>query len=90
MLPLSRINGKEDSCGDNSTLGIITVSDRASSGEYEDEGGPAILEFFEQALASSADVIYRCIPDDSIIIEQTLIELADEIGCDVISSVPPD
>ncbi|MBR59618.1 MAG: molybdopterin adenylyltransferase [Euryarchaeota archaeon] len=78
------MSGKDNSCGDNSTLGIITVSDRASKGEYEDEGGPAILQFFEQALASSADVIYRCIPDDLDTIKQTMIEFADEIGCDII------
>ena len=83
-MPLTKISGKDNSCGDNSTLGIITVSDRASKGEYEDEGGPAILQFFEQALASSADVIYRCIPDDLDTIKQTMIEFADEIGCDVI------
>jgi len=84
LLPLTRISGSENSCGDNSTLGIITVSDRASRGEYEDEGGPAILQFFQEALVSSADVIYRCIPDDLAIIKQTLIELADEMSCDVI------
>jgi molybdopterin adenylyltransferase len=78
------ISGSKDTCGDKVTLGIITVSDRASTGEYADEGGPAILQFFEEALASPADIIYRCIPDELSIIEQTLIELSDDIGCDVV------
>ena len=38
--------------GDPAVFGILTVSDRAHSGEYEDEGGPAILGFFEEAVAS--------------------------------------
>ena len=78
------ISGSKDTCGDKATLGIITVSDRASNGEYVDEGGPAILQFFNQALTSPAEVIYRCIPDDLSIIKQTLVELSDDIGCDVI------
>ena len=80
----SVISGNKVTCGDKATLGIITVSDRASNGEYADEGGPAILQFFEQALASPAEIIYRCIPDDLSIIEKTLIELSDELNCDVI------
>ena len=78
------ISGNKVTCGEKATLGIITVSDRASNGEYADEGGPAILQFFEQALASPAEIIYRCIPDDLSIIEQTMIELSDDFGCDVI------
>ena len=78
------ISGSKDTCGDKVTLGIITVSDRASAGEYADEGGPAILQFFEESLASPADIIYRCIPDELSIIEQTLIELSDDVGCDVV------
>ena len=78
------ISGSKDTCGDKVTLGIITVSDRASSGEYVDQGGPAILQFFQQALTSPGEIIYRCIPDDLSIIKQTMIELSDEIGCDVI------
>ena len=38
--------------GDSATFGILTVSDRASKGEYEDKGGPAIIGFFEEAIAS--------------------------------------
>lgn len=78
------INGSKDTCGDNVRLGIITVSDRASSGEYLDEGGPSILEFFNQALASPAEVVYRCIPDDYSLIQKVMIEFVDVLGCNVV------
>ena len=53
--------GREGHVGDPATLGIRTVSDRASKGEYTDEGGPAILKFFSEAIKSPLTVIYRCI-----------------------------
>ena len=49
--PLSGGGGK-DSVGDPCVLGVLTVSDRASQGLYEDLGGPAILRFFEEAIKS--------------------------------------
>jgi len=49
--------------GDPAVFGILTVSDRASSGEYEDEGGPAILGFFEEAIASEWTHHYKVVPD---------------------------
>lgn len=48
--PLS--GGDLDSVGDPCVLGVLTVSDRASRGAYEDLGGPAILRFFEEAMKS--------------------------------------
>ncbi|MBL6743486.1 MAG: molybdopterin adenylyltransferase [Candidatus Poseidonia sp.] len=65
-------------------LGIVTVSDRASSGTYEDEGGPAILGFFEAALASPWEAHYRCVPDEIKAIEAALRELVDDVGCYVV------
>lgn len=62
-------------------LGILTVSDRASRGDYEDLGGPAIEAYYREVLTSEFEPIYRCIPDDFAIIEQTLIELCDVEGC---------
>ena len=62
-------------------IGIITVSDRASRGEYEDKGGPAIAEYFREGLASPWEPVARVIPDDQALIEQTLIELCDQAGC---------
>lgn len=76
--------GREGHVGDASLIGIVTVSDRASDGTYEDEGGPAILAFINEAIASPCTVHYMCVPDVQATIEAALIELADEVGCDVI------
>lgn len=62
-------------------IGIVTVSDRASRGEYEDKGGPAIYRWFEQTLTSPWDAVTRVIPDEQSEIETALRELSDEAGC---------
>jgi len=84
MDSIHHLPGKDTHCGENAILGIVTVSDRASSGTYLDEGGPAVLAFFEQGLASPSTVHYRCVADDQAVIEQTLRELSDNLGCHVI------
>ncbi|HIF16182.1 MAG TPA: molybdopterin adenylyltransferase [Candidatus Poseidoniales archaeon] len=76
--------GETESIGDSALFGIITVSDRASKGEYEDEGGPAILGFFAEAINSPWQAHYRCVPDEIPAIKAAIIELADEVGCSVI------
>jgi molybdopterin adenylyltransferase len=62
-------------------IGIVTVSDRASRGEYEDKGGPAIREYFEETLACEWEAVPRVIPDATSVIERMLRELADVEGC---------
>ncbi len=62
-------------------IGIITVSDRASRGEYEDRGGPAIREYFAEVLSSPWEAVPRVIPDERGTIEQTLGELCDAEKC---------
>lgn len=62
-------------------IGIVTVSDRASAGVYEDEGGPAIHAYLDKALSSPWTAVLRIIPDDRALIASTLIALADEEGC---------
>lgn len=62
-------------------IGIVTVSDRASRGEYEDRGGPAIREYFQQVLTSPWEAVAVVIPDEQPAIEQTLIELTDQQNC---------
>lgn len=62
-------------------IGIVTVSDRASRGEYEDRGGPAIHEYLKEVLTSAWEPVARVIPDDQAGIEQTLIELCDTQQC---------
>ncbi len=62
-------------------IGIVTVSDRASRGEYEDRGGPAIRDYFADVLTSPFEPVARVIPDEQPFIEQTLRELCDVEGC---------
>lgn len=62
-------------------IGFVTVSDRASRGEYEDLGGPAMAVWFDKVLTSQWQAVKRVIPDDQAGIESTLKELADEEGC---------
>ncbi|MAG55349.1 MAG: molybdopterin adenylyltransferase [Planctomycetes bacterium] len=65
-------------------IGVLVVSDRASRGEYEDRGGPAIKNTFGDYLTSSWEPVYRCIPDERGLIESTLVELVDTEGCDLV------
>lgn len=60
---------------------IVTVSDRASVGIYEDISGPAIIETLNDYLTSEWEPVYVVIPDEQDVIEKTLIELADEKNC---------
>jgi molybdopterin adenylyltransferase len=62
-------------------IGILTVSDRASQGIYSDISGKAIEETLQAYLNCEWQVEYRLIPDEQVLIEQTLIELADTTGC---------
>ena len=84
MDSVHELTGKDTHCGEHAILGIVTVSDRASSGTYQDEGGPAVLAFLKEGLASPSTVHYRCVADEQEVIEQTLRELSDILGCHVI------
>eukprot|EP01023_Acetabularia_acetabulum_P027178 TRINITY_DN25747_c0_g1_i1.p2 TRINITY_DN25747_c0_g1~~TRINITY_DN25747_c0_g1_i1.p2 ORF type:complete len:202 (-),score=39.69 TRINITY_DN25747_c0_g1_i1:672-1277(-) len=72
---------KEDNFGDFARFGIVTVSDRASQGVYKDEGGPAIVKFFLEAIKSEWQSEYSLIPDEQALIEAELKHLADEKKC---------
>ncbi len=65
-------------------IGLVSISDRASSGLYEDQGIPSLHEWFGNVLASPWRAENRLIADEQAIIEKTLIELADTIGCHLI------
>ncbi|MBA3903367.1 MAG: molybdopterin adenylyltransferase [Rhodocyclaceae bacterium] len=65
-------------------IGLVSISDRASSGVYEDQGIPALREWFSAALASPWRMENRLIPDEQARIEKTLIELADAVGCHLV------
>jgi molybdopterin adenylyltransferase len=62
-------------------IGILTVSDRASRGEYEDLGGPAIREWLGKALSSTWHPIARVVPDETDQVEAALRELCDVQQC---------
>jgi molybdopterin adenylyltransferase len=65
-------------------IGIVTVSDRASRGDYVDRGGPAIQAYFAQTLSSPWQPVARLIADERPLIEQTLVELVDREQCDFV------
>lgn len=62
-------------------IGIVTVSDRASRGEYEDRGGPAIVEYLNDVLSCEWEPVARVIPDEQPVVEQTLVQLCDDEAC---------
>ena len=62
-------------------IGILTVSDRASRGIYEDKGGPAIRDCLTEILSCPWEAVGRIIPDERPLIESTLKELCDRDGC---------
>ncbi len=65
-------------------IGVLTVSDRASRGSYEDRGGPAIESALREYLTSPWEPVYRVIPDERSEIESTLVALCDDEGCDLV------
>lgn len=65
-------------------IGFVTVSDRASRGEYEDKGGPAMQAWFARVLTCPWEAVARVIPDEQSLVEATLIELSDVEGCSLI------
>lgn len=65
-------------------IGVVTVSDRAFAGVYEDLGGPAIINFLTQHLTSEWVAVSRVVPDETDVLAATLIELADTEHCSLI------
>ena len=62
-------------------IGIVSVSDRASRGVYEDRGGPAVQAYLGDVLTSPWEAAARVIPDEEDLIRATLVELVDAAGC---------
>src|SRR5664279_787554 len=65
-------------------IGLVSISDRASQGVYEDKGLPGLTEWFSAALKSSWRFETRLIPDEQPVIEGTLIDLVDRVHCDLV------
>jgi molybdopterin adenylyltransferase len=69
---------------DTAKIGVLTVSDRASRGEYEDRGGPAIVEYLAEVLTSPYETVARIVPDEQSVVEQALVELCDQQRCSLV------
>ena len=65
-------------------IGLVSISDRASSGVYQDKGIPALEEWLGSALTTPFEIQTRLIPDEQPIIEQTICELVDEMSCHLV------
>src|SRR6266566_4662028 len=65
----------------NIRIGIVTISDRASRGVYQDLGGPAIRDCLTEILSCAWEPVARVIPDEQLLIEATLRELCDQEKC---------
>ena len=65
-------------------IGVLTVSDRASSGEYEDRGGPAAEKYLEAAFISPVRIIRMIVPDEVEDIKTALCQLCDSQGCHLV------
>ncbi|MCC7182707.1 MAG: Molybdopterin adenylyltransferase [Rhodocyclaceae bacterium] len=70
--------------GDRLQVGLVSISDRATAGVYADQGIPALRAWLDTALATPWDAVERLIADEQATIEQTLIELADRAGCQLV------
>lgn len=65
-------------------IGLVSASDRASAGTYADEGIPALKQWLGRAVRNELIFEERLVPDERALIEQTLIELVDQAGCDLV------
>ncbi|MFN7835078.1 MAG: molybdopterin adenylyltransferase [Burkholderiaceae bacterium] len=69
---------------DRITIGLVSVSDRATAGQYTDQGLPELKKWLQSALLNPLDLVERLLPDEQPLIEETLIELADRRVCDLV------
>ena len=69
---------------DRVRIGLVSVSDRASTGVYEDKGIPALRDWLSRAVLNPVDWEARLIPDDEATISATLRELVDDVRCDLV------
>ncbi len=69
---------------DTISVGVVTTSDRASRGIYEDESGKAIMDTMREYLKNEIEFHYRCVPDEKHIIEEALLDLSRDKKCDLV------
>jgi molybdopterin adenylyltransferase len=65
-------------------IGLVSISDRASAGVYRDQGIPGLTDWFSAALKTPWRMETRLIPDERPLIEHTLVELVDVVGCHLV------
>ena len=65
-------------------IGLVSISDRASKGEYEDRGGPAMVDYLSSHITSPYEIVPKLIADEAHLISHTLIEMADTHKCSLI------
>jgi molybdopterin adenylyltransferase len=65
-------------------IGLVSVSDRASAGVYADQGIPALQAWLSTAVCNPITWATRLVPDEQALISQSLCELVDELGCDLV------
>ena len=80
----TRTNPAPGHAADNLRIGLVSISDRASGGVYEDKGIPALRDWLDSALVTPFETIERLIPDDRPGIEATLRELVDRERCSLV------
>ena len=81
------MTGGEESDGPEGApvrIGIVVVSDRASRGEYEDRGGPAVRAYLSDVLTTPWRGVTRIIPDEVDLVRDTLVGLVDDEGCSLV------
>ncbi|CAH1747575.1 molybdopterin adenylyltransferase [Thauera humireducens] len=80
----SALDSETDSMSEHIRIGLVSISDRASDGTYEDQGIPALKDWLGKALTSPWSAEARLIPDERPLIERTLVELVDTAGCNLV------
>ena len=65
-------------------IGLVSISDRASSGVYEDKGIPGLQQWLNKALTTPWETVARVIPDEQAGIESALCDLVDNENCDLV------
>src|SRR5690606_41331195 len=69
---------------DDLIVGLVSVSDRASSGQYQDAGIPALQSWLETALVQTPQCVTRLVPDERETVDRTLVVPVDDLGCDLV------
>ena len=69
---------------DQLIVGLVSISDRAATGQYEDQGIPALKDWLDKAVVQPSQYVTRLVADELQVISNALIELVDEVGCDLV------